>query len=56
MFQLIGVTDLIYQLKIVQSNTYRGVMPIFIAMILYFIMTFTVSIIMKIIERKMLNE
>lgn len=53
---IIGVTDLIYQLKIVQSDTYRGVMPIFISMILYFIMTFTASTTMKIIERKMSHE
>ncbi|MCF6515602.1 ABC transporter permease subunit [Lactobacillus sp. S2-2] len=53
---IIGVTDLIYQLKIVQSDTYRGVMPIFVSMILYFVMTFTASTIMKVIERKMSHD
>lgn len=49
---IIGVTDLIYQLKIVQSDTYRGVAPIVVAMILYFIMTYSLSRLLKFYERK----
>lgn len=49
---IIGVTDLIYQLKIVQSDTYRGVAPIVVAMILYFVMTFSLSRLLKFYERK----
>lgn len=37
MVSIIGVTELIYQLGIVQADTYRGVAPIAIAMVIYFI-------------------
>ncbi|GAF39091.1 amino acid ABC transporter permease [Agrilactobacillus composti DSM 18527 = JCM 14202] len=50
---IIGVTDLIYQLRAVQAATYRGVAPIAVAMVLYFIMTFTLSRILNHAERKM---
>jgi polar amino acid transport system substrate-binding protein len=50
---IIGVSDMIYQLKIVQADTYRGVIPIVITMILYFILTFTISRILKHYEVKM---
>ena len=49
----IGVTDLIYQLKVVQSATYKGVAPIFVAMVIYFIMTFSLSKLLNYVERKM---
>ncbi|QFP79715.1 ABC transporter substrate-binding protein/permease [Latilactobacillus graminis] len=50
---IIGVTDLIYQLKVVQSATYKGVAPIFVAMVIYFIMTFSLSKLLNYVERKM---
>lgn len=50
---IIGVTDLIYQLNIVRADTYRGVMPIFIAMVLYFIMTFLLTRLLNYFEGKM---
>lgn len=50
---IIGVTDLIYQLRIVQADTYKGVAPIAVAMVLYFIMTFTLSRVLKHYEAKM---
>ncbi len=50
---IIGVTDLIYQLKVVQSATYKGIEPIFVAMILYFVMTFSLSKLLNFYERKM---
>lgn len=50
---IIGVTDLIYQLKVVQSATYKGVAPIFVAMVIYFIMTFSLSKLLNHVERKM---
>jgi His/Glu/Gln/Arg/opine family amino acid ABC transporter permease subunit len=52
---IIGVTDLIYQLKIVQADTYRGVAPIAVAMVLYFVMTFSLSRLLKFYERKFNN-
>lgn len=53
---VIGVKDLIYQSRIVQADTYRGVMPLVITMILYFIITFGLSSLMKIFERKMNHD
>ncbi|GEL14531.1 ABC transporter substrate-binding protein/permease [Pediococcus cellicola] len=50
---IIGVTDLIYQLKIVQSDTYRGVAPIVVAMLLYFIVTFGLSKLLAYFEGRM---
>ena len=50
---IIGVTDLIYQLNIVRADTYRGVIPIFVAMVLYFIMTFALTRILNHYEGKM---
>ncbi|WP_421017446.1 ABC transporter substrate-binding protein/permease [Furfurilactobacillus cerevisiae] len=53
---IIGVKDLIYQSRIVQADTYRGVMPLLITMILYFIMTFGLSRLMKFFEGRMTHE
>ena len=50
---IIGVTDLIYQLKIVQSDTYRGVAPIVVAMLLYFVVTFGLSKLLGYFEGRM---
>lgn len=50
---IIGVTDLIYQLNIVRADTYRGVMPVFVAMIIYFIITFILTRILNHYEGKM---
>ncbi|WP_415604587.1 ABC transporter substrate-binding protein/permease [Liquorilactobacillus hordei] len=40
---IIGVGDLMYQMQLVQSATYKGVIPIFITMVIYFVMTFGLS-------------
>ncbi|UQS81889.1 ABC transporter substrate-binding protein/permease [Bombilactobacillus folatiphilus] len=53
---VIGVKDLIYQSRLVQADTYRGVMPLVITMILYFVITFSLSRVMKYFERKMAHE
>ncbi|KRN26107.1 glutamine ABC superfamily ATP binding cassette transporter, substrate binding and permease protein [Secundilactobacillus similis DSM 23365 = JCM 2765] len=50
---IIGVTDLIYQLNIVRADTYRGVMPVFVAMVIYFVLTFILTRILNFYERKM---
>ena len=50
---IIGVTDLIYQLNIVRADTYRGVMPVFVAMMIYFVITFILTRILNFYERKM---
>lgn len=50
---IIGVGDLMYQTQLVQSATYKGVMPLFIAMVIYFIMTFILSKLLNLFERKL---
>ena len=50
---IIGVTDLIYQLNIVRADTYRGVMPVFVAMCIYFVMTFILTRILNYFEGRM---
>lgn len=50
---VIGVGELMYQTTLVQSATYNGVVPLFITMIIYFILTFTLSRIMKHFEGKL---
>ena len=50
---IIGVGDLMYQMQLVQSATYKGVLPIFITMIIYFVMTFGLSNVLGYFERKM---
>lgn len=50
---VIGVGELMYETQLVQSATYKGVLPLFITMIIYFILTFTTSNILRYFERKM---
>lgn len=50
---VIGVSELMYQTQLIQTSTYRGVLPLFVAMILYFIMTFTLSRILNHFEKRM---
>lgn len=50
---VIGVSELMYQTELVQTSTYRGVFPLFIAMVIYFIMTFTLSRALNYFERRM---
>ncbi|WP_409022418.1 ABC transporter substrate-binding protein/permease [Dellaglioa sp. P0083] len=50
---IIGVTDLIYQMKMVQSATYKGIAPIFVAMLIYFVLTFSLSKLLNYFEGKM---
>ncbi|MCK8617871.1 ABC transporter substrate-binding protein/permease [Fructobacillus sp. M158] len=53
---IIGVTDLIYQLNVVRADTYRGVAPIVVVMVIYFLMTFSLTRLLNHIERKMNHE
>ncbi|KRN03631.1 ABC transporter substrate-binding protein/permease [Holzapfeliella floricola] len=53
---IIGVADLIYQLKAVQSVTYQGVIPIVIAMIIYFVITYSLTKLLNHFEGKMKHE
>lgn len=53
---IIGVSELIFQSNIVRSDTYRGVAPIAVIMVLYFILTFTASRILNFFERRMQHD
>lgn len=50
---VIGVAELMYQTELVQTSTYKGVLPLFICMLIYFIMTFTLTRILNHFEGKM---
>ncbi|GFZ31530.1 amino acid ABC transporter substrate-binding protein [Clostridium zeae] len=50
---VISVTELYFQTKSVAGNNYRYFESFFVACILYFIMTFTVTRILRLIERKL---
>jgi arginine/lysine/histidine transporter system substrate-binding protein len=49
---VIGVGELMYQMRAVQADTYLGVAPIAVIMVIYFVITFTISRIMKYLEGK----
>lgn len=48
----IGVTELMYQTQLVQADTYKGVLPLFITMMIYFFLTFTLTRILNHFEKK----
>ncbi|KRM89821.1 polar amino acid ABC transporter inner membrane subunit [Fructilactobacillus florum DSM 22689 = JCM 16035] len=50
---IIGVTDLVYQLNVVRADTYRGVAPIIVAMVIYFVISFILTRILNFYERSM---
>lgn len=50
---IIGVSDLIFQLRAVQAATYQGIIPIVIAMLIYFIITYGLSKLLNFYERRM---
>ncbi len=50
---VIGVGDIMYNVNIVRSTSYRSVEPLFIAAIIYFVLTFSLSKLVNMIERKL---
>lgn len=50
---VIGVAELMYQTQLVQTSTYKGVLPLFIAMIIYFILTFSLTRLLNHFEKRM---
>ena len=50
---IIGVSELMYQTQLIQTSTYRGVLPLIIAMIIYFIMTFSLTRLLNYFEKRM---
>lgn len=53
MVSIIGVTELIYQLGIVQADTYRGVAPIGIAMLIYFVICWLLTRLLHYYEQRL---
>ena len=50
---VIGVGELMYETGLVQTATYRGVMPLFITMCIYFVVTFILTRLLNYFEKKM---
>lgn len=50
---IIGVGELMYETGLVQTATYRGVMPLFITMCIYFVVTFILTRLLNYFERRM---
>ncbi|MFB5088871.1 amino acid ABC transporter permease [Psychrobacillus sp. PGGUH221] len=50
---VIGVTELYFQTKTVAGISFKYFEPFFVACILYFVMTFTVTIILRYVERRL---
>lgn len=49
----IGVAELTFQTNIVQSTSYKGILPLFIAMVFYFILTFSLTKLLNYMEKRM---
>ena len=49
----IGVTDIMYNVNLVRGNSFKSMEPLIIAAVLYFVLTFTLSRLVRILERKL---
>lgn len=49
---VIGMAEIMYQAQVVKNITYQGLSPFIIAAAIYFVMTFTLSKLLGIVERK----
>ncbi len=49
----IGVADLMYASKIVQSNSYQAFNPLIVVAVIYFMLTFTLSQLIGVFERRL---
>ena len=52
----IGVADLMYASKIVQSTSFQPFTPLVIVAVLYFIFTFTISQLIGVLERRLAHN
>lgn len=50
---VIGVGELIFQSRNVRAITYQGILPLFVVMVIYFILTFTLSKLLNFYEGRM---
>ena len=53
---IIGVSELIFQTRVVTSISYRGILPLFITMVVYFILTFSLTKLLNYYEGKMQHD
>ncbi|WP_208559535.1 ABC transporter substrate-binding protein/permease [Marinilactibacillus kalidii] len=53
---VIGVGELIFQTRIVRSASFKGILPLFVTMIIYFFLTFTLSKILNYFEGRMNHD
>lgn len=53
---IIGVSDLIFQTKIVTSVSYRGIAPLAVTMVIYFILTYSLTKLLNYYEGKMNHD
>ncbi|HEY2493560.1 MAG TPA: ABC transporter substrate-binding protein/permease [Paenibacillus sp.] len=50
---VIGMAEIMYQAQVIKNITYQGLTPFIIAAAIYFVMTFTLSKLLGIVERKL---
>ncbi|MNP19533.1 Arginine transport system permease protein ArtQ [compost metagenome] len=50
---VIGMADIMYQAGVVKNITYQGLSPFIIAAAIYFVMTFALSKLLSVVERKL---
>lgn len=53
---VIGVGELIFQTRVVRSMSFKGILPLFITMLVYFFLTFTLTKILNYFEGRMNHD
>lgn len=53
---VIGVGELIFQTRIVRSASFRGILPLFVTMLVYFFLTFTLTKLLNYYEGRMNHD
>lgn len=53
---VIGVSELIFQTRVVTSVSYRGIAPLAVSLVIYFILTFSLTKVLNYYEGKMAND
>ncbi|WBW50095.1 amino acid ABC transporter permease [Peptoniphilus equinus] len=53
---MVGIPDIIYKANAIKAATYQPIRPMIYAAVCYFVLTFTLSKVMKRVERSMAND
>ncbi|MDZ7836425.1 MAG: hypothetical protein U5K84_14885 [Alkalibacterium sp.] len=53
---VIGVGELIFQTRVVRSISFQGILPLFVAMLIYFTLTFTLTKLLNFYEGRMNHD